>query len=134
VTFLGWRDDVESILRAAHLMVHLPRAEGFGLSVMEALGCGVPVVAADIGGLRDVVAGRVGSLVDPDDWENILYAIRRWFKDDAARQGAATLGPTIAASYDVDSLVTATLSVYASALATPGHTVPSVPSLPSVAA
>lgn len=128
VTFIGWRDDVGALLRAADLMVHLPRIEGFGLAVVEALARGVPVVSACVGGLAEFVTPAVGSLVGTEDPSTIVAAVRRWLTDAPARAAAALAGPTIAARYGVDAMLDGTLAAYALAL----DAAPSLTSLTSL--
>ena len=56
ITFLGQRDDVPTILRAADCHVMPSLYEGFSNAALEALGCGVPSVLADVQGLKDLKA------------------------------------------------------------------------------
>ena len=67
--------------------------EGFSLPAIEAMSCGVPVVATTGGALPEVVgeSGRTGVLVTPDDPEALVTAIRDLLDDPAtrARLGAA---------------------------------------------
>ena len=68
VTFLGQRSDPERIFAAADLVVHTPRLEAFGLVVVQAMACGVAVVAAGVGGLPEIVVdGETGVLAPPAD-------------------------------------------------------------------
>lgn len=64
--------------RAADVLVHPSHAEGSPLAVMEALSSGLPVVAARVGGVPDlVVEGRSGVLVPPRDPEALAAAVAR---------------------------------------------------------
>lgn len=68
VTFLGQRSDPERIFAAADLVVHTPRLEAFGLVVVQAMACGVAVVAARVGGLPEIVIeGETGLLAPHQD-------------------------------------------------------------------
>lgn len=71
---------------AADLMVLASRAETYGMVVSEALAWGVPVVAAEVGGVTDAVGQgtdgiRPGLLVPPDDPEALGAALRAWLGD-----------------------------------------------------
>lgn len=57
VTFLGWRPDVASLLKASNIYVHSTTSDGFGIAACEAMAAGLPVVASDVPGLAQVVAG-----------------------------------------------------------------------------
>ena len=57
VTFLGWRSDVASVLKASDIYVHSTDAEGFGIAACEAMAAGLPVVASDVPGLAQIVKG-----------------------------------------------------------------------------
>ncbi|HEX6104654.1 MAG TPA: glycosyltransferase family 4 protein [Gemmatimonadales bacterium] len=67
VTFLGWvsNADLPPYYRAAAVSVIPSLEEGFGIPAAEAMGCAVPVVATDAGGLPEVVEHEVTGLVVP---------------------------------------------------------------------
>ena len=63
--FAGPREDVPALLPALDMLVHLPRDEAFGLALAEAMAAGLPTVATDIGGCREVVRDGVTGLLVP---------------------------------------------------------------------
>jgi glycosyltransferase involved in cell wall biosynthesis len=78
VVFTGRISDEEKadIIRLADLFVMPSRGEGFGFVVLEALACGVPVVASNRDGTREAVLdGEIGVLVDPDNPASVLSGI-----------------------------------------------------------
>jgi trehalose synthase len=58
---------VNAVQRQANIIVQKSLAEGFGLTVAEAMWKSRPVVASAVGGIRDQIAGESGILVDPED-------------------------------------------------------------------
>jgi glycosyltransferase involved in cell wall biosynthesis len=68
VRFLGFRNDVQDLLRAADFFCISSRLEGMGTSILEAMAAGLPVVATRAGGIPEIVdGGRTGDLVPPGD-------------------------------------------------------------------
>jgi glycosyltransferase involved in cell wall biosynthesis len=72
-------------------MVLASRAETYGMVVAEALARGLPVVAADVGGLTEALGNgadgiRPGLLVPPDDPGALAAAVRRWLGDPELRR------------------------------------------------
>lgn len=68
---------MESYLRAADLLVLPSHREGLPNVVLEAMACGLPCVAADVSGTRDLVQhGRTGYTYAPDDAESLCQAVR----------------------------------------------------------
>ena len=93
VRFVAQRPDVASVMRCLDVVVNASRAEPFGMTVLEAQSCGIPVVATRTGGLTDVVTDGVdGLLVPAGDPTALAGAVRRILgdaalKDSLARQG-----------------------------------------------
>lgn len=89
-------------LYAGALAFVLPsRHEGFGLPALEAMASGVAVVAANRGGLGELV-GNAGVLVDADDWEGLADAGLRVATDDVERAHLRTEGLQLARRYTWD--------------------------------
>ncbi len=65
VRFLGWRSDVPQILAASDLVVMASHREGLPLALLEAGAAGRPVVATDVGGVREAVEDGVTGLLLP---------------------------------------------------------------------
>ncbi|GGL81824.1 glycosyl transferase [Streptomyces fumigatiscleroticus] len=94
VRLLGAVDpaDMPGLIRSADLVLCTPSYEPFGIVPLEAMACGVPVLATDVGGHRDSVAdGTTGRLVPPQDPAAIAAAARELLADDRMRRryGAA---------------------------------------------
>jgi glycosyltransferase involved in cell wall biosynthesis len=90
VRFLGSIADVAPLLRTADVVIQPSHFEAQGLSAVEALASGVPVVASGVGGLLDfVIDGDNGKLCQPQDPAALAAGIRALVADDAFRQRAA---------------------------------------------
>ncbi|MGI9657815.1 MAG: glycosyltransferase, partial [Gaiellaceae bacterium] len=76
VEFLGWLDDPTPELERGDIFVLPSRYEGLPLSIIEAMFAELPVVAADVGSVRElVVDGETGLLVPPEDVQAIAAAM-----------------------------------------------------------
>lgn len=84
VKFLGTlaHKDIPGLLRGSDLFVRPSRFEGFGVSFIEAMACGIPVITCPSGGIKDfVVDGETGIFVEPDRPDLLANAIISVFKD-----------------------------------------------------
>lgn len=72
VIFTNFVDEADkpALIKGAKLFVLPSFWEGFGLDVLNAMACGVPVVVSDVGSLPEVI-GDAGVMVDPKDTESI---------------------------------------------------------------
>jgi glycosyltransferase involved in cell wall biosynthesis len=95
VRLLGAVDphDMPALIRSADLVLCTPVYEPFGIVPLEAMACGVPVLATDVGGHRDSVAdGVTGRLVAPRDPGAIADAARALLADERLRRAYGTAG------------------------------------------
>lgn len=72
---VGPRDALPRLYSSAAVTVLPSTEEAFGLVLVESLACGTPVVASDVGGMRDIVTPEVGRLVPPRDAGALAAAI-----------------------------------------------------------
>jgi glycosyltransferase involved in cell wall biosynthesis len=96
IHLLEWRTDVPALLAASDVFVLSSRAEGMSVAMLEAMAAGLPVVAADVGGVWDAIAARdgrpaAGWIVPPEDPRALGAAV------DAVFQGLSTGGMEVRA-------------------------------------
>ena len=119
VRFLGVRNDVERVYAAADVVV-TPSVcdEAFGLSVVEAMASGRPVVVTDAGAMPDLVArGKAGHVVPRGDDVALAGAIGRLVDDRAlARRLGVEARTRACESYGLDRWIERTESLYAALL------------------
>lgn len=93
IRFVGRQDDVLPWYQSADLFVLPSRNEGLSNALLEAMACGLPVVASDVGGNRDVLEhGRTGLLVPPGDPQRLAGAIARLLGDPLLRADLGQAG------------------------------------------
>jgi len=112
------RAALPALLRSADVVVCVPWYEPFGIVPLEAMACGVPVIASAVGGLIDtVVDGVTGLHVPPRSPERVAEAIRTLLADPPLRTSLGRSGTARASSrYGWDRVAGATLDVYAEVL------------------
>lgn len=95
VHFLGQRSDVFRLLHAADIHCQPnTEPEPFGITFIEALYAGLPVVATAVGGALEIVDDTCGVLVPPNNASALAVALRRFIENRTVRLNLATTGPT----------------------------------------
>jgi glycosyltransferase involved in cell wall biosynthesis len=115
VMFLG-RVTTEELLwlyNSAQMLVAPSIYEGFGLTPLEAMACGTPVVVSNVSSLPEVV-GDAGLLVNPESVEELAVAMWRVLTDSELRASLMDKGIKRAASFSWDKAARETLKLYRS--------------------
>ena len=86
VRFLGFRSDINNVLRGLDIFTLTSHLEGLGSSLMDAMYCGLPVVATRAGGMPElVIDAETGLLADVRDHTGIAKALMTLLNDSARR-------------------------------------------------
>jgi glycosyltransferase involved in cell wall biosynthesis len=93
VEFLGFRTDLPELMTRAGLLMAPCPVEGLGLTILEAMASGLPVVAADAGGHRELLSGLdAHARFIPDNVESGASALRHFALDPRARDELGRAG------------------------------------------
>ncbi len=117
VVFLGSVHDVPSLLRGASFLVHTSESEGCPNVVMEAMACGLPVVAMNAGDIPSLIEnGTTGFIVGQDDEVGLASRILELSNDAALRREMGRAARAKAEqNFGLDRLMLQTLDAYRSA-------------------
>ena len=115
------RAELPALLRSADVVVRVPREEPSGVRAVQAMACGVPVVASAVGALTDIVLDDLtGVLVPPRDPVALGRAVRDLLASPVRREVYSITGGERARSrYSWDRVVEEVVDVYAKAARTP---------------
>ena len=89
---LGWLPDLAGCWPRWTMFLQPSRHEGFGITALEAMAAGVPVIASRTGGLTELVTGVDGVLVSPGSAQELAAAIARLASDTRLRDSCRTAG------------------------------------------
>ena len=119
IQILGVCEDPYPILAALDLFVMPSLAEGLGVAALEAMACGLPVVASAVGGLRDLVAdGTTGLLVPSSDPVALAEAISKLASEPNLRAAMGAAGRArVADHFSLEAMAQRTLTLYRDCLA-----------------
>ncbi len=125
---LPYHGPPERPLRALDLYVLPSWWEALPVGALEALACGVPQVATDVGGTGEAVTAATGRLVAPHDPDALAAAVLALLRDEAGlRARAAASAAAHAERFTVERMVRETAALYADVLSGAGSTAPGRP-------
>lgn len=104
IILTGWRDDIPEILNITDVFLLCSREESFPQSVLEAMAVGIPVVAADVGGVKElVIDGECGFLVkNPDEYSQKIIEL---LKNEQLRNSFSIKAKQIAKQFTIENMV-----------------------------
>jgi alpha-1,3-rhamnosyl/mannosyltransferase len=108
-------DRLATLYAGAAALVHPSLYEGFGMTILEAMAAGVPVIAADSPGVREV-AGDAAAYADPNDPSGFAAAMAASARDGALRDRLAARGRERAAEFSWAASARAHVEAYSLAL------------------
>lgn len=96
IEFLGHVDDVIGVLRDSDVLIHPSYHEGFGLSLVEAEMCALPIIACRVGSIPEIVKdGANGILINPKSVDDLVAAMNILLKDAKLRTAMGKAGRKI---------------------------------------
>ncbi len=113
VIFTGFVDDGDmlALFNAATLFVYPSLYEGFGMPVLEAMACGLPVITSNTSSLPEV-AGSAAVLVDPVDIDGLATTVMDLLDDPERRSALRSAGLARTAEFSWEQAAQETLSIY----------------------
>jgi len=109
------REELAMVTAGALTLIYPSIYEGFGLPPLEAMACGVPVIASEVSSLPEVV-GDTGLLINPHDDEGLAQAIQKMITDSDIRQQLSQKALARSAEFTWDKCARQTVDVYRQAL------------------
>ena len=117
VTFLGARQDISELLQTFDVFALSSFSEGTSVTLLEAMGVGVPIVATNVGGNPEVVSdGETGWLVESGNANDMAAKLLQLLQDDALRARMGNAGKQrVHALFSIEKMVQAYVNLYLSA-------------------
>lgn len=119
VHLLGARSDINALLGAADLYLLTSKWEGMPIALIEAMQAGLPIVAADVGGIGEMLGrdGACGILIAPEDTAGFADALTRLATDPAQRTRMSKAARRRAEAFSIQTSATAHEALYRGLLA-----------------
>lgn len=113
IQFLGNRSDVPELLANAGIFILPSRCEGFGITIIEAMAIGIPVVASNIDGPKEIITnGQNGLLFECDNEVDLAEKIKMLITDNSLREKLASNALTFVKDYSIERMYSSYLAFY----------------------
>lgn len=129
VEWVGVSREVPALLAGSSAFALISRQEGFPLAVLEGMRAGLPVIASDVGGIREAVTdGVTGALVPRGDVAALRKTLDRLMSDPVLRRSWGAAGRArFVEAFTVDQMLAHTVAVYRELAAAHGAPPPAAP-------
>jgi glycosyltransferase involved in cell wall biosynthesis len=126
VTFLGWSDNLPALMARWSLFVQPSMEEALGITVLQAMASGLPVVASAVGGIPEIVKdGRTGLLVPPANVSALAKGLTELLTEPDRCHQFGDTGRQIAEQFSEARFASGVLDVYQELLELPDAKAPS---------
>jgi glycosyltransferase involved in cell wall biosynthesis len=114
VLFLGQRENISELLSALDIFILPSRQEGFGLTLVESQWLGLPVIASDTGGIKEIIQHNInGLLFTPSEFMELFQKISSLLSNEQLKNKLATNGAKSARlMFSADKMINSTLQIY----------------------
>jgi len=107
------QQEMAKIYSSAYIYLCVSLKEIFGMTVLEAMACGTPVIGSNIGGMKDIIqSGKNGFLIDPRDIDGLCDCILKLLKDQRMRAKFSKCAIEISKRFDWSVIVSNFLRCY----------------------
>lgn len=114
IFFTGYRNDIAQVLAATDILAFPSHEESFGITLLEAMAMGVPVVASNNAGIKDIIPSEeFGILVPPKDHRLLAEGLLKLINDSALRNKLASGGRRrVIENFDIEKITKKLVQYY----------------------
>lgn len=105
VTFAGHRRDAQALVALSAVVVSTSLSEGLSLVALEALAAGIPLVAPDVGGMRELLSSGAGVLLPDTTPVAVGAAVAAILESATKARSMGEIGRAVAAQHDLDRML-----------------------------